>query len=218
MSNKPTLAQMISNAIESKLLDVHTSLPAEIIKYDNGKAEVKILIKRNINGEPLEFPPIPDVPVLQPRSNGGKSYVSMPIKKGDTGMVTFQERSIDKWLVSGGSVDPDDARKFDLSDAIFTPGLYPDNNKLEYENKNALEVVNDRCSIILHPDGKMEFKGVSEDFVSIVSSVIDNLIGATTISTGTATPAGVVATTGSFDPATIAKFTQNKVQIATIKK
>lgn len=209
MANNVTQSQMIINAINARLLDVHTALPAEIVSYEKGKATVKILIKRKINGDLMEFPPITDVPVLQPRSNGGKSFISMPIKKGDTGMLTFQERSIDKWLIAGGSVDPNDTRKFDLSDAVFTPGLYPDDNRLEYENKNALEVTNDQCSFILHPDGRMELKGASEDLVGVFASVVDNLIGATVVTSLGASP---------FTPDTIAKFTANKTQIATLQK
>lgn len=204
-----SLSQLLTNAIQSQLIDVHTSIPAKIVSYDKGKATVQVLIKRKIGDELILIPPITDVPVLQPRSNGGEAFISMPVIEGDTGMLVFQERSIDKWLVKGGEVDPKDTRKFDLSDAVFILGLYDHSKPLNYSEKNALEVKNKLASMILHPDGKIEFKGASEDLVSIVASVIDNLIGAKVVTALGLSP---------FAPDTILKFTENKTQIATLKK
>ena len=61
------------------------------------------------------------VPVCFPGSGGWK--VTFPISKGDTGLLIFCSRSIDRWLSEGGSVDPQDDRTHDLSDAVFVPGL-----------------------------------------------------------------------------------------------
>lgn len=209
MPENLSFSQLLTNAFQAQLIDVHTAIPAKIVSYDEGKATVQILIKKKINGELILLPPITDVPVLQPRSNGGEAFISMPVIKGDTGMLVFQERSIDKWLVKGGEVDPKDGRKFDLSDAVFILGLYDHSKPLKYNEKNALEVKNKLASMILHPDGKIEFKGASEDLISIVASVIDNLISAKVVTALGLSP---------LAPDTIVKLTENKTQIATLKK
>lgn len=121
-----SLAQVIMDAIDTKLLDVHTSLPGEIVSYDSATAlaVVQPLIKRKYTDETtaIDLPLVSNVPVQFPRSN--RTHVVMEILKGDQGMLIFQERSIDLWLESGRSVDPMDPRKFSLSDAVFVPGLF----------------------------------------------------------------------------------------------
>lgn len=209
MPEELSLTQLLINAIQSQLIDVHTSIPAKVVSYADGKATVQVLIKKKVGDDIVAIPPIVDVPVLQPRSNGGEAFISMPVIEGDTGMIVFQERSIDKWLVKGGEVDPKDARKFDLSDAVFILGLYDHSKPLKYSEKNALEVKNKLASMILHPDGKLEFKGASEDLVGIVASVIDNLISAKVVTALGLSP---------FAPDTIINFTKNKAQIDTLKK
>lgn len=209
MPQKPTLSKLLQNAISSYLIDVHTALPAKIESYKNGKAEVTLCLQRKVNDELITLPKLVDVPVMFPRTNGGKSFLSMPIKKGDTGLVIFTERSIDRWKVGGGIVDPKDTRKFDLSDAVFIAGLYDFSKPLNYSNSEAIELVNDKASIILHPDGKIEFKGVSEDLVKIVESVIDNLISAKVVTALGLSP---------FAPDTIINFNKNKAQISTLSK
>ena len=67
------------------------------------------------------LPVIPSVPVCFPGS--GAFRVTFPVAKGDTGLLVFCSRSIDRWLSEGGSVDPQDDRTHDLSDAVFVPGL-----------------------------------------------------------------------------------------------
>ena len=49
------------------------------------------------------------------------AYIHPPIKSGDYVMLVFGERSIDKVLLSGSEVDPDDLRKHSLNDAIAIP-------------------------------------------------------------------------------------------------
>ena len=121
----PTFSETIQELIEAKLMEIHTSTPAKIVSYDYAKnlAVVQPLIKRKYKNEdsPIELPTISNVPVAFPRM--GNAWVRFPVNVDDEGSIKIMERSIDKWLSSGGSVDPDDPRKFSLSDAVFMPGL-----------------------------------------------------------------------------------------------
>ncbi len=127
-SDTPSLADILLQAIENHMLDVHTAIPAVVVSYDATKQRVSVqpLIKqarRDQTDERVvdELPVITDVPVEFPGS--GAFSITWPIKKGDTGMLQFCEGSIDKWKTRGGVVDPNDDRRFNLSDAVFHPGV-----------------------------------------------------------------------------------------------
>lgn len=194
----PTLDELLNQAFDGSIGKINTGIPGEIITYDSssGTAEVQISIKRQYDGEePFDIPPLINVPVSIPMSSAGKAYLSVPIKKGDTGLIHFCHRSIDRWLQQGGQVEPGDTRRFDISDAVFVPGLSPTSNRRNFDTKN-VELKNDRMSIIMHPDGKIEIKGRSEDFLKIVDELITALINSTM--TGGPGPGGAIIS--SFDP------------------
>lgn len=123
-----TLQDLLARFRESMVADLHTALPGKIVKYDEStqKADVQPLIKERYTDESgaqqsRELPVIPSVPVQFPGAGGYR--ITFPVAVGDTGLIMFAEASLDKWLVSGGTVDPDDERRHDLTDAVFLPGL-----------------------------------------------------------------------------------------------
>jgi hypothetical protein len=127
--NTPTLASVLAAALEARLADVHVALPAQVESFDADRRCVTVqpLIRQATtdteSGERSveRLPVINDVPIVFPGS--GAFCVEWPVAKGDTGLLVFSEASIDKWLTRGGDVDPLDDRRFNLSDAIFIPGL-----------------------------------------------------------------------------------------------
>lgn len=194
----PTLAELLGQFFSGSIGKINTGIPGEVIKYDSdsGTAEIQISIKRQYEGESsFDIPPLLNVPVSFPMSSDGKAYLSLPIKKGDTGLIHFCHRSIDRWLQQGGQVEPGNTRRFDISDAVFVPGLSPTSNRRNFDTKN-IELKNDRMSVILHPDGKIEIKGRSEDFLKLMDELITALINSTM--TGGPGPGGAIIS--NFDP------------------
>jgi len=123
---REVLSDVLHKAIRNGLAEVHTALPAEILAFEPGerKAEVRPLLKRRLpNGEEQSLPVISDVPVMFPAANG--RGITWPLEKGDKVLLFFTERSIDQWLDSGDELTPRENRRFDLSDAVVVPGLYP---------------------------------------------------------------------------------------------
>ena len=127
-SRNSTLQDLLARFRSSIVADLHTSLPGEIIRYDSNtqKADVRPLVKERYTDESgatqaRDLPVIPAVPVKFP--GGGGYRMTFPMDPGDTGLIVFCEASLDKWLVSGGAVDPADDRHHDLTDAVFIPGL-----------------------------------------------------------------------------------------------
>jgi len=130
-----TLAQVLVEALESRLADIHVALPARIEAYDAATqtADCKPLIKRALRLSETEelvesLPVVPGVPVLFPRA--GDWFLSLPLKKGDTVLLVFCERSLDQWLEKGDEVDAGDLRLHGLDGAVAIPGVYSSKDKL----------------------------------------------------------------------------------------
>jgi len=154
-NHKPSLPEGVHYVISQRLAAVNTGIPGSILKYDDktGLAEVQVEIKQLFDdGEQVSIPPLQNVPVEQYRSNNGNSYVAIPIKKGDTGWIKFSQRTMDQWIGSGGVKDMTSLRMFDLSDAVFFPGLYPTNKAIPEDN-NSVVVRHEGTRHDLKPDG-----------------------------------------------------------------
>ncbi len=140
----PTLAKTIKQSNEAAALNLKVAMPGEVIKYDRKKmlADVQPQFNRKYkDGSVVEMPIIYNVPVAHPRA--GTAYIHMPIKKGDNVLLVFADRSMEKWLTSGGKVDPEDVRNHHIADAIAYPGLYPFNNNVPVSNGDDIIMRND---------------------------------------------------------------------------
>lgn len=209
-----SLAQILREAVLAQLYDVHVCLPGRIEKYSAAqqKADVKPLLTRRYRAEQADtaLPLITDVPVQWASAAGGTSYLHLPLVKGDLGMLVFCERSLDAWLQGKGQiVSPADPRHHHLSDAIFVPGLRPFGAALAGASAANAVLQNGQMRVELSPDGKISIQGASEEFLSIVDSILDHLIAAKVITSGGASP---------FIASTVAAFQQDKAALATIKR
>lgn len=181
VDNNPTLEEAIKAVLERRLADIHTTIPAKVVKYDKAtqKASVKIQLKRKyVSGELVEIPVLPAVPVIFPRANAGQAFIHFNLKPGDDVVLHFAERSIDNWKTQGGMSDPADTRKFNLSDAFATPGgsAFPD--AFAPETDNAIEIVNGPTKFLLYDDGKVKVVGGNDDELVKVLYDLVNLIKA----------------------------------------
>jgi len=202
----PSLTKVIEDAIRSKLLDLRVSLPGEVVVYDASqqKARIKPLLKKEYHdGEIVDIPEIPGVPVQWPSAGGGNSYIHLPLKKGDFGLLIFADRNIDVWLSKAGNTElPGDTRIHDLSDAIFLPGIRPFGNALPNISPDNLTIKNDQLTIELHPSGKISISGASADLLPVLKNIFSTVIGDTLIVSGVTTGGGIASAV--FSPATIA--------------
>ncbi len=124
-SANAVLADAIRAGVEARLLDMHTMIPGQVVSYDKDfqTCEVAICIKRSVNGVENQLPTLKGIPVNFSRSaSAGTTFI---LKKGDGVSLVFSERNLDKFKTAGAGFIPIDARKFDLSDAVAFPGLFP---------------------------------------------------------------------------------------------
>lgn len=205
------LSDIINTSIWNILSEVNTLLPGKIVSIDINKckATVKPLIKKRFtNGQVLAIEPIPNVPVIFQRTKNGHSYI--PIEKGDFCLLGFMQRSIDNWVSSGGDIDPDDNRKFDLSDCIALPGLFPFTENFVPSATNSAEFKYKNTSLKL-TGNKIRLGSSLVDIISQLSELVSKLSSAVVqVDTNTGT--------GGFNPATIAQLTAIKVLIDTLKE
>lgn len=129
-SRSPTLSEVFQTAIDSALDSVHTAIPAKVTRYNASKqqADVQPLIKQAYEDEfgdrqVASLPVVTNCPVQFP--GGGGFTLIYPLSEGDTGLLVFSQASIDKWLSTGGTVDPDIDHRHALTDGIFIPGVNP---------------------------------------------------------------------------------------------
>lgn len=225
LNETPTLEKILQDAIRAELLNVHTCLPAKIEKYEAStqKANVQVLLKRKYEAESeaINLPVINSVPVQWPSANQGKAYIHLPLKVGDLGIVVFSERSIDIWLTGdpgkpddvvdakGKIFDPLDPRIFDLSDAIFIPGVLPFVHSLQNVSADNLVVQNDKFRIEIAPDGTISFAGVSEELVTIIDDLFTTLLSAKVLTLLGPQP---------FIATTLTELTAERDRLRTIKR
>ena len=137
---------------------IHTCLPGRIEKYDatKKKASIQPLIKIKFKKqtEYTSMPIINNVPVQFPCTR--KSLIHFPLERGDGCLLLFSERSLEKYLntVITKESEPQDPRKFALSDAIAIPGLFSfsDTGKIASDT-SAME--------IMYDDGYVNIQGNS---------------------------------------------------------
>lgn len=133
--------------------DIYTMLPGVIVAYDGKLATVRPTIDKLLaNGAVLAAPQIVRVPVKFPIADGGKAFVTVPLKPGDAVELTFACRSLENWISGADSV-PDDPRQFDISDCFCTPVMRPPHSA-DTEN---LVVAYGSGTFKISPSGEMTF-------------------------------------------------------------
>jgi len=127
----PDWDEILLEAIESKLLDTHVSLPGRIQNYDKDtrSADVVIEVSRLLKKEDgsyiaEELPTLKNVPVIMPKTLSW--MVHLPVENGTKGDVIFSEVSIGQWRALDKKTDPEDVGRHTLSGGKFYPGLFSD--------------------------------------------------------------------------------------------
>lgn len=121
------MQEILGRWLAGRLENMHTSMPAVVQSYEGHKTRRAVILPgvhyRSTNGVVIPYPPIMGVPVVFP-STPRFSFV-YDLKKGDTGLLLFSESSMGNWLDGEGKpMDPEDASRFSMADAIFIPGLF----------------------------------------------------------------------------------------------
>ena len=108
-----------------------------------------------------DVPPIVHVPIMTPR--GGGYSITLPLKKGDEGMVIFCDACIDNWWANGqtnspvaantgassGSQRQNEVRRHYVHDCGFYPGLWSQKNLLTVYSIDSLQIRSDDGTTVI---------------------------------------------------------------------
>lgn len=152
-----TLASNIKQGIESRLKELHTSMPGIVESFDAENQLVtvqpairRIFITRDGDKEilvPSDLPILINVPVIFPR--GGGFSLTFPVKKGDECLLTFCERSIDNWHETGKIKVPGAKRFHSLSDATAFVGISSLPNKIPNYDETNVQIKKDDGTVYI---------------------------------------------------------------------
>jgi hypothetical protein len=179
----------IRDILTDRLRQLNTGLPGRVLSYDSStrKAEVQPLIKEKFaDGQILTLPRITGVPVIMPATSG--SGFIMPIGDGDPVLLLFMQRSIDRWLASGGVQEAADATMHALSDAVAIPGLFP--FTVRHSDGSGVRVFNENGEIRLESGtaaSKATIKTQSDGKVALGTQLVELLDEVTKALDATAT-------------------------------
>lgn len=127
---EPTLAEVITAAIDAQFLRRHFSLPGEVIEYH---AELQTVDVQPVIKSPLtlrdgtiifeKLPVVHDCPVAFQR--GGGCALTFPLEAGDAVTLLFSEVCTAEWRETGQLSNPGDLEHNSLSYPIAIPGISP---------------------------------------------------------------------------------------------
>lgn len=176
-----TLEDVVKAAANASNAERRSMMPATVIKYDHktGKCDAQPDFKRNYNGTLVDMPVIYNIPVANQRS--GAAFMHMPLKKGHKVLLSFADRSLEKWLSNGEANDPEDSRTGHLSDAIATPGGYPFNDHPKIVNGDDVIIEHGpNMRLMLKENGHFQIFNKNYEFMKLLTDIMTDLSEAVT--------------------------------------
>lgn len=121
MRQDESLAEVVTGAIDSRLLDLHTCMPAIVRSYNDVKGTCKVqpAVKRKIDGEDETLPEIDDVLVAWPGAGG--AVLKMALAPGDMVWLMFPEADWATYRDTGAVSSVGDQTRHDLTGPVAYP-------------------------------------------------------------------------------------------------
>ncbi len=143
LSSEPDLAELFRLAVRKLQLEMRRHTVGTVVSYNpatqTADVSVDILqVVRDNNTPPSRQNPAPSItqpPIILKNipvhfQGTQTAYATQPIKAGDKGELHVNDRSIQKWLLSGTQDDPERMWTHALSESVFYPAPLPAPNKL----------------------------------------------------------------------------------------
>ena len=155
--------------IRQALADTRCATPAFLVEDMGAGGEpqtvtVQIAIQERVRppagpAQWWDVPPIVNVPIVVPR--GGGFSITLPLKKGDNGLLVFCDTCFDNWWANGqtnappaqntpalpvcpsGSQRQNEVRRHYVHDCGFIPGMWSKQDRLTNYSTNSLQIRSD---------------------------------------------------------------------------
>jgi hypothetical protein len=169
------LSKLLRESFEYNMTNVHTAFPGTVEKYDPAtrRADIQPYLKRKLpNGEFMDFPIIPDVPVLF--FGTINCTIHAPLEKDDEVLMMVCERATDQWRDNGGKgVEDTDPRRFNLMDCFAIPGLQP--KKFQKTPETGISIIyKEKQKILIDDDTITIENGTSKAVLNKDDILLDN--------------------------------------------
>ena len=123
MPNDTIDAELFKDALDDRLLDLHTAMPGMVVSYNplTKCADVQPAIKRALKTDDddvvhEELPVIHNVPIEW--TGGGGFAMQFPVRRGDNVWLIFSEAATTRWRTTGQISEPGDLSRHSLSYAM----------------------------------------------------------------------------------------------------
>lgn len=147
-TQQPNHSQLLSETVAFVKGSMFVAMPAAVVSYDEAtqtcSVQPAINAKRRVPGsevlQAVQFPVVPNVPVQWPRGTGWSFHATLV--PGDRVMLLASDRSLDEW--KQGAPAPHsapDIRRFDVTDCVAIPGVYPPTDPIPETNRATGAVV-----------------------------------------------------------------------------
>lgn len=142
-SNYEDAEKVFRSMFDIVLSEYYFCLPCRVVAVSASTQTVDIqpVLKRYYikAGQSLSRAVIKGVPFMFQRADD--TYISLPIKVGDTGLAVFSQRDISNWKEVGGEVPLQSLRTSDYNDAIFLPFVGSKAQAIPDYNPDYIEIV-----------------------------------------------------------------------------
>jgi len=158
--NNVSFSEALQRVVNTFLFEnFNTAIPAIVEKQDG---PYRVVVTPAINhkypdGTILNHNPIANVPLVMSRTKN--AVIRLPkLQSGDGVLLIFSQKALDTWLSSDNTkqVSADDPRRFDLTDAIAIPGLFPfDIETPSPVDEESLEIIHNGAIISIDKNDKI---------------------------------------------------------------
>ncbi|MBK5143384.1 baseplate assembly protein [Budviciaceae bacterium BWR-B9] len=146
MAENNNLLQALQSIVQAENSQINTAVNGIIESYSAGIACVKPIPQKRFNdGSKIDYPVIPNVPVMWPRFAGDVAGVKGPVRPGDKCLLVFCQQAVD---------DSDDERRFSLTDAYCIVGGFGAAKDRGAEN-DQMQLYFGEAYVALTEDGKL---------------------------------------------------------------
>lgn len=191
------------------LSEYYTCLPCQVVAVNVAaqKVDVQPVLMSYYRGSGTSAtrPIIRNVPFWTFRADD--TYITLPIKVGDTGLAIFCQRDISNWKETGGTVPLQSERILDYNDAFYIPFMGSSAQAISGYNPDFIEIVKNGKKITVK-DGVLE--APEYDIIAKNLNISQNVVvGGTIVSTGAITSSTAV---GLADGTQLGTHTHSGVQ------
>jgi hypothetical protein len=148
------------------LLNCHQLGTIEAFNPTTQTATVSLNIKLKFGDQLVTYPVLKEVPVFV--LGGGQRVVTVPIIKGDTCLVLFNDRDIDTWTKTGATSTPASDRQHDIADGLALVGFRSKANPVTTYSATDVEIRNEQSKIAI--GSKLLLKNSSTDLLTVLQA------------------------------------------------